>query len=201
MVVGLGNPGPSYAATRHNIGFSVVRLLLARSGGVHLRPAFGGLVGSGTLGGSPVCFCLPMSYMNRSGSPVDDLSQALGVDSQKVLVIHDDLDLPFGTVRCKARGGHGGHNGLKDIARRIGRDHPRVRFGIGRPPSGVTVADHVLGEWTAEESAELETRARHAAAAVEGILAHGLENAMNQFNVRSTKRDEHPPSETLKTFD
>ena len=91
---------------------------------VQLRPAFGGLVGSGTLGSAPVCFCLPMSYMNRSGSPVGDLSQALGVDSQGVLVIHDDLDLPFGTVRCKARGGHGGHNGLKDIARRIGRDHP-----------------------------------------------------------------------------
>ncbi|MBO87216.1 MAG: aminoacyl-tRNA hydrolase [Deltaproteobacteria bacterium] len=201
MVVGLGNPGPSYSATRHNVGFLVVRRVLAQAGGVRLRPAFGGLVGSGRVQDSPVVFCLPMSYMNRSGTPVGDLSQAVGVESQNVLVVHDDLDLPFGTVRCKKSGGHGGHNGLRDIARRIGREHPRVRFGIGRPPSGISVSDHVLGDWTDAERDNLEERIDNAAAAVKAILESGLEQAMNQFNVRSPSGSGHPPSETPKTLD
>ena len=199
VIVGLGNPGPSYSPTRHNVGFSVVRALLSQTGGARLRPAFGGLVGSGAIGTSPVVFCLPMTYMNRSGGPVGDLVDVLGIEADRVLVVHDDLDLSFGTVRCKKRGGHGGHNGLRDIARRIGREHPRVRFGIGRPSPGVSVSDHVLGTWTKAEQAALDLRVEQAASAVEAILRNGLDQAMNQFNVRAPTGAGHPPSETPKT--
>ena len=130
-----------------------------------------------------------------------DLADALGVAPERVLVVHDDLDLPFGTIRCKKRGGHGGHNGLRDITRRIGRDFPRVRVGIGRPPAGVSVPDHVLGRWTPDEEMHLRQPLTQAVAAVEAIVRMGLEKAMNQFNVRASSGLEHPPSETPKTLD
>lgn len=199
LVVGLGNPGPAYARTRHNVGFSVVRQLLERSGGVRLRPALGGLVGTGQLAGVPVTYCLPMTYMNRSGGPVGELVQALGLPAERVLVVHDDLDLDFGTVRCKKRGGHGGHNGLRDIARRLGGQHPRIRFGIGRPRAGMSVPDHVLGAWTPDEVERVDDRIEHAASAVEVALRGGLDTAMNQFNVRVAAAAGHPQRKTPTT--
>jgi len=201
LIVGLGNPGPAYLHTRHNVGFSVVRQLLTQMGGLRLRPALGGVVGSGQLGGAPVTICQPMTYMNRSGGPVGDLAEALGIPAHQVLVIHDDLDLPFGTIRCKKRGGHGGHNGLRDIARRIGRDHPRVRFGIGRPGEGEAVSDHVLGPWSDKEQLRINDHLSRAAAAVEATVTLGLDAAMNQFNVRVPLAAEHPPRKTPRASD
>ena len=199
MVVGLGNPGPAYVHTRHNVGFSVVHTLIARMGGVSLRPALGGLVGHGHLHGRPICACLPMTYMNSSGGPVGDLASVLGVPAERVLVVHDDLDLPVGTIRCKKRGGHGGHNGLRDIARRIGREHPRLRFGIGRPQGGQTVSDHVLGSWVEDERPHIDALLTTAASAVEAVVGHGLDAAMNQFNVRVSPAAGQPPSKQPTT--
>jgi PTH1 family peptidyl-tRNA hydrolase len=184
LVVGLGNPGPSYIATRHNVGFEVVRTLTARSGDLQLRPALGAHVGVGRIGAAPVVVALPMNFMNRSGGPVADLVSAYEVLPKRILVVHDDLDLAFGRVCCKDGGGHGGHNGLRDIARRVGSDFLRVRVGIGRPPDGTSVSDHVLGPWSESEMALLESLLEHATSAVENVIIDGIQSAMNQFNTR-----------------
>ena len=184
LVVGLGNPGPSYRATRHNVGFEVVQTLLSRRGGPRLQPGLGAHVGVGRLGSAAAAFALPMTFMNRSGGPVGDLATIYEIPAERVLVVHDDLDLAFGSIRCKVGGGHGGHNGLRDIARRIGRDFLRVRVGIGRPPDGVSVSDHVLGRWNESEQAATAALLEHASKAAESIVTDGIQAAMNQFNAR-----------------
>lgn len=192
LVVGLGNPGPSYNDTRHNVGFQVAQALTSRLGGLRLQPAFGALMAVGRIQSTPVALALPMTFMNRSGGPVGDIASALGISSQHVLVVHDDLDLAFGRIRCKAGGGHGGHNGLRDIARRIGREFLRVRVGIGRPPDGISVSDHVLGSWNKSEQAARSGLLDHAADAVESVVSNGVQTAMNQFNTRQPAADWDP---------
>lgn len=192
LVVGLGNPGPPYNNTRHNVGFQVVQTLASRLGGLRLQPAFGALMAVGGISSTPVGLVLPMTFMNRSGGPVGDISFALGVPSERVLVVHDDLDLAFGRIRCKAGGGHGGHNGLRDIARRVGREFLRVRVGIGRPPDGISVSDHVLGSWNESEQAARSALLDHVADAVESIVNDGIQAAMNQFNTRQPAAGRDP---------
>jgi PTH1 family peptidyl-tRNA hydrolase len=137
--------------------------------------------------------------MNRSGGPVGNLVDSLGILPGNVLVIHDDLDLPFGTVRCKRSGGHGGHNGLRDIAQHIGSSHPRIRFGIGRPQAGITVSDHVLGTWSESETERITNCLTNAASAVETVIQSGLDAAMNHFNVRALPVPGQPPSKQPTT--
>jgi len=192
LVVGLGNPGPSYNETRHNVGFQVVRTLTARLGHHRLRPGLGAHVGVGGLGSTSAVFALPMTFMNRSGGPVGDLASVYGIPTERILVVHDDLDLAFGRIRCKAGGGHGGHNGLRDIARRVGREFLRVRVGIGRPPDGISVSDHVLGSWNESEKAVTADLLEHAANAVESIVTDGIHAAMNQFNTRQPQAGRDP---------
>ena len=184
LVVGLGNPGKRYAGTRHNVGFDVVTRLGARFGIRADSPQLGSLTGSGEVGGQKVQLVLPQSFMNLSGQPVGSIAGYYKVPPEEVVVVHDDLDLPFGDVRCKAGGGHGGHNGLRDLHRHIGPDYLRVRVGIGRPPEGRQTVDHVLSPWTTEERAALDPVVDTAADAVEAILHDGVRAAMNRFNVR-----------------
>jgi PTH1 family peptidyl-tRNA hydrolase len=185
LVVGLGNPGRRYAATRHNIGFTVIETLAHRWSIPVEGKQLGSLVGVGRIGSDKALLARPQSFMNRSGQPVRSLMGYFKLDAEAVLVVHDDLDLAFGRVQVKRGGGHGGHNGLRDVNKHVGKDYVRVRFGVGRPPEGWDTADYVLGKWNTAEQSDLPGAVGRAADAVEGVLRDGLEVAMNRFNVRT----------------
>ena len=187
LVVGLGNPGPEYAETRHNVGVRVVGLLAARAGGgrfsTHTSNAD---VLEGRLAGRRAVLAVPRTFMNVSGGPVAGLLRYYGVEPTDLVVVHDDLDLGFGVVRLKQGGGEGGHNGLRSISGAIGtKDYLRVRFGIGRPPGRQDPADFVLKRFSGAERKELEFAVDLAADAAEALLRDGLEPAQNRFHALS----------------
>jgi PTH1 family peptidyl-tRNA hydrolase len=184
LVVGLGNPGRRYAATRHNVGFSVIENLAQRWSIPADGKQLGSLVGGGRVAGDKAMLARPQSFMNRSGHPVRSLLGYFKLDTDKLVVAHDDLDLPFGRVQVKRGGGHGGHNGLRDINKHAGKDYIRVRVGVGRPPEGWDVADYVLGKWNTGEKSEISAVVDCASDAIETVLRDGLDGAMNKFNVR-----------------
>ncbi len=187
LIVGLGNPGPRYAATRHNAGFLVADELADRIGrSFKAHKSAGGRPADlveGRLAGQPVVLAKPRSYMNESGGPIVAISRFYKVDVARLVVIHDELDLPFGGLRLKRGGGEGGHNGLKSTSAALGsKEYLRVRFGIGRPPGRQDPADYVLREWAAAERKELAFFLDRAADAVETLIGKGLEAAQNEFN-------------------
>jgi PTH1 family peptidyl-tRNA hydrolase len=183
LVIGLGNPGPRYAATRHNAGFMVVGLLAERIGGRFKSHKSRGDVIEGRLAGHPVVLAKPRSYMNESGGPIAAIARFYKVPVERITVVHDDLDLPFGSLRLKRGGGDGGHNGLRSTTSALGsKDYLRVRFGIGRPPGRQDPADYVLREFDVAERKEVPFLVDRAADAVEALLAQGLEAAQNEFN-------------------
>jgi peptidyl-tRNA hydrolase, PTH1 family len=186
LVVGLGNPGPKYADTRHNVGFAVVERLAARAG--ERFKAHRGLadVAETRLAGTRVVLAKPRSYMNVSGGPVASVLKYYGVDPGSLVVVHDDLDLGFGTIRVKLGGGEGGHNGLRSISQSLGtRDYLRARFGIGRPPGRQDPADFVLRRFSSAERTEVELAVELCADAVEALLSDGLEPTQNRFHALS----------------
>ena len=184
LVVGLGNPGPDYAGTRHNVGFLVVEELAERARGrfaKHKRAH--AQVAEERLQGHRAVLAKPSSYMNESGGPVTGLLDFYKVPMERLVVIHDELDIPFGTLRLKLGGGDNGHNGLKSIRRSTGSgDFYRVRVGIGRPPGRQEPADFVLKPWASVERKELPMLVSDAADAVELLVHEGLERAQNRFN-------------------
>ena len=186
LVIGLGNPGPAYAGTRHNAGFMVVTLLAERLG-ARFKP-FRGAGGraeivEARLAGAPVVFARPQSFMNESGGPVASIARFYTVPVEQVIVVHDDLDLPFGALRLKRGGGDGGHNGLRSITVSLGgRGYLRVRLGIGRPPGRQDPADYVLRNFSTAERKDLGFHVDRAADAVEVLLRNGLEAAQNAYN-------------------
>ncbi|MDT4916132.1 MAG: peptidyl-tRNA hydrolase, family [Pseudonocardiales bacterium] len=186
LVVGLGNPGPRYAATRHNAGFLVVDLLADRIGGrfkAHKSSSGRADVLEGRLAGVPVVLAKPRSYMNESGGPVVSVARFFKIPLERIVVVHDELDLPFGALRLKLGGGDGGHNGLRSVSAALGaKDYLRVRFGIGRPPGRQDPADFVLKEFAATERKDLAFFVDRAADAVEALLTDGLEPAQNTYN-------------------
>jgi len=184
LIVGLGNPGQAYAETRHNVGFWVVAAAAAEAG-MRFRRHGEVLRAGGRLAGQAVTLAKPQSYMNRSGPVVAGLIGELGLDLSEVIVIHDDLDLDPGRLRIKARGGHGGHNGVLSIIDTLESDRfARVKIGIGRPPDGVGAADYVLAPVSARERAVLDEAVQQAVRAVECWVSEGLMTAMNRFNVK-----------------
>ncbi len=187
LVVGLGNPGPEYAETRHNVGVRVVELLAARAGGGRFsKHKSNADVLEGRLAGRRAVLAVPRTYMNVSGGPVAGLLRYYGVEATDLVVVHDDLDLGFGVVRLKQGGGEGGHNGLRSISASIGtKDYLRVRFGIGRPPGRQDPADFVLKRFSGAERKELEFAVDLAADAAEALLRDGLEPAQNRFHALS----------------
>ena len=187
LVVGLGNPGPAYADTRHNVGFGVVDLLAARAGGGRFsKHRSNADVLEGRLAGRRVVLAKPRTYMNVSGGPVTGLVRYFSVAAEDLVVVHDDLDLGFGVIRLKRGGGEGGHNGLRSISASLGtKDYLRVRFGIGRPPGRQDPADYVLKRFSGTERKELEFAIDLAADAAEALLADGLEPAQNRFHALS----------------
>ena len=189
LVVGLGNPGPSYAGNRHNIGAMVLDELAARAG-VKLSPGKGKrartLIGEGRLAGRRVVLARPTAYMNESGGPVRGLLDYHSIPPTDLVVLHDELDIPFASVRLKRGGGEGGHNGLRSISRSTGtRDYLRVRVGIGRPPGRQDPADFVLKDFSATERKERGLLVAEAADAAEELLAQGLEAAQNVVHPRT----------------
>jgi len=183
LVVGLGNPGPRYAGNRHNAGFFVLDLLAERIGGRFKAHRGRCDVVEGRVAGVPVVLAKPKSYMNESGGPIVAISRFYKVPVSRITVVHDELDLPFGTLRLKRGGGDGGHNGLRSATSALGsRDYARVRFGIGRPPGRQDPAEYVLRDFSAAERKELDYLVDRAADAVEALLAQGLEVAQNKFN-------------------
>jgi PTH1 family peptidyl-tRNA hydrolase len=186
LVVGLGNPGPEYAETRHNIGVQVVSLLGGRVGGRFGRHKANADVLEGRLADRRVVLAVPRTYMNVSGGPVAGLLRYYSVPPADLVVVHDDLDLGFGVVRLKQGGGEGGHNGLRSISASIGtKDYLRVRIGIGRPPGRQDPADFVLKRFSGAERKELDFAVDLAADAAEALLRDGLEPAQNRFHALS----------------
>src|SRR5579875_853056 len=184
LVVGLGNPGPNYARTRHNLGYLVADRLAARLGSTfktHKRS--GADIVTGRLAGCSVVLAKPRSYMNDSGRQVAPLAKFYSVPPADIVVIHDDLDLDFGRIRLKLGGGEGGHNGLRSVAAALGtKDFQRVRIGIGRPPGRKDPAAFVLENFTPSERAEVPTICEQAADATELLIELGLEPAQNQVH-------------------
>lgn len=184
VVVGLGNPGEEYARTRHNAGAKAVELLAERAGASFKRHKSGCLVAETSIAAVPVALARPTSYMNESGGPVGRLVRWYKVAPADLVVVHDEIDIPFGDVRIKLGGGTAGHNGLRSIVSHLGtKDFVRVRVGVGRPRSGAA-ASHVLDAFSAQERKELPFLLDAAADAVERILDAGLERAMNEVNTR-----------------
>ncbi|MCP2275155.1 aminoacyl-tRNA hydrolase [Nocardia amikacinitolerans] len=184
LVVGLGNPGPEYERTRHNVGFLVADVLAERVGGrfaVHKKS--GADLLQARLDGRQVLIAKPRSYMNLSGRPVAALARFFSVPPTEVIVVHDELDLPFGAVKLKRGGGEGGHNGLRSISSALTtKDYVRTRIGIGRPPGRQDPADFVLKPFSTPERKEVPVIVEQAADAVELLLRVGLETAQNQLH-------------------
>jgi len=186
LVVGLGNPGPAYAGNRHNAGFLVLDVLAGRLGG-RFRPrgradVLEGRLG-GTTGGPRLVLAKPRSFMNESGGPVAAVRSFFSVPIDHVLVVHDELDLPYGVLRVKVGGGDNGHNGLRSLRRSLGSgDFARVRIGIGRPPGRQDPADYVLRDFAASERMDLDAHVETAADAVESLLTSGLAATQTAFN-------------------
>ncbi len=185
LVVGLGNPGPGYAATRHNVGQMVLDELASRGGLAFKTHKTNATVAEGRLapGGPRFILAKPNTYMNVSGGPVSQLLRFYSLDPSHLIVVHDELDIPFDTLRLKSGGGHGGHNGVRDIIAAIGTgDFARVRVGVGRPPGSQAAADHVLRAFSSAERKTLPILTADAADAVEQIAAEGVTAAQNRFH-------------------
>jgi PTH1 family peptidyl-tRNA hydrolase len=187
LVAGLGNPGPEYAHNRHNVGFMVAdRLREKLRGAGAFREKFSGELAKGSLGNQEVVVLRPHTFMNRSGRSVQAAAAFFQIAVQDIVVVHDDLDLPWQTVRVKVGGGSGGHNGLKSVTEQLGSpDYLRVRLGIGRPADTASAGSSerwVLSDFSEMESRELPDVLDRAVRAVETILEKGAPRAMNEFN-------------------
>ena len=184
LVVGLGNPGPTYASTRHNVGYLVADVLAARMGASwKSHKASHAEVIEGRLAGERVVLGRCRSYMNDSGGPVSAMAKFFDVEPDHLIAIHDELDIDFGALRIKFGGGDNGHNGLKSIRQSIGTgDFYRVRVGIGRPPGRQSVHDFVLKPYSSAERKDLPTYVEEAADAIESLITQGLEATQSAFN-------------------
>ena len=190
LVVGLGNPGATYRRNRHNVGFHLVDGLAAHAG-ARWRTAPDGVWCTPRLAGTPVLLCKPHTFMNRSGQAVARMAARHEIPVERTLVVHDDVDLPFGTLRIKKGGGHGGHNGLRSIVAGLGESgFLRVRVGIGRPQDGDVVA-WVLGDMPPDQHEDLAKVLSRAQEATLAILQHGIAQAANTFNVRTQPGADH----------
>jgi len=203
LVVGLGNPGRKYAGNRHNVGFRVIDELARRHGITGFRDKFGSDVATGMFELDKVVLQKPMEYMNRSGFAVQRAADFYGLEAERIVVIHDDIDLDVGRLKLKRSGGHGGHNGLRSLIEQLGsRDFARIRCGVGKPGphqsagNGNTaaaagerdrrVSGYVLSDFPSAQAGTVEQLIDRAADAVESVVARGITASMNEFNIRET---------------
>jgi PTH1 family peptidyl-tRNA hydrolase len=185
LLVGLGNPGKEYEATRHNVGFLVVEDVARAAGFAVDRKKFAALLGEGTVAGVKTLVVEPQTFMNLSGEAVGAAARFYKVATEDVVVVHDDLDLEFGRVQIKAGGGHAGHNGLKSLVAHLGGpEFVRIRVGIGKPGGRKETVSHVLGGFDRKESEELPFVVQRAADAARCVLKDGPLKCMNEYNRR-----------------
>ena len=183
IIVGLGNPGPKYEATRHNLGFAVLDVFAGKCRAKVTTAAYGALVGRGRAAGVEALFVKPQTYMNRSGDAVAAALRVAGEGPDELIVVHDDLDIPLGRIKIKKSGGDGGHNGVGSVMAEVGTgDFVRVRLGIGRPPEGGNAVDYVLSPFADEEQEAVSSLVDKAVEALYVIVREGAGKAMNLFN-------------------
>lgn len=199
MIVGLGNPGNEYADTRHNVGWMLLDALAGHLRITEWRSREKGMVAEGRIGSEKVLLVKPLTYMNNSGECVGPLMRWYKLAPEDVMVAHDDMDIPIGTIRIRKKGSAGGHNGIKSLLQHIGAEEfGRIRIGIGRPPAGWTVINHVLAKFTAEERAEIGHAIDYLIPAVECMVLEGADMAMNKFNPKKPKKAQKAPVQKIK---
>ncbi|WP_026553837.1 aminoacyl-tRNA hydrolase [Arthrobacter sp. 35W] len=185
LVVGLGNPGPGYSRNRHNIGYMVVEELASRVGSSFKSHKARALVAEGRLGigGPKLILAKSLTFMNLTGGPTAALAKFFDIEADHVVAVHDEIDIPFDTIKLKLGGGEGGHNGLRDISKTLGtKDYYRVRVGVGRPPGRQDAADHVLKDFSSTEAKELPFLIGDAADATELLITDSLVAAQQKFH-------------------
>lgn len=188
LVVGLGNPGPSYALTRHNAGFMVLDFFLKGLGNPPTKNDFKSVVSKFKIDGEDVLTLQPQTFMNRSGEAVRAISDFYKIPLDNLIVVYDEIDLPFGTIRLQKNRGAGGHNGIKDIIEKMGsNDFTRIRVGVGRPLGPQSVADYVLQKFSQDEFEKLPEILNRCGEALESIIFDGLAKASNKFNTSEEK--------------
>lgn len=195
LVAGLGNPGSEYASTKHNLGFLTVDEIGKRAGIDLKKKKFSGVCGEGTFNNDKLILLKPETYMNRSGESVSTAASFYQIPAENIIIVHDELDLPAGTVRIKAGGGSAGHKGVMSVMGELGNgDFIRVRIGIGKPGEKQGTVSHVLTKFSKEEREIVSESVLRAADAVLEIIQHGLQKAMNKYNVRpeSEESTAHP---------
>ncbi|KAM7471149.1 hypothetical protein LguiA_009332 [Lonicera macranthoides] len=187
LIVGLGNPGKLYIGTRHNVGFELVDAIAEAEGISMSSVSFKSTFGKGFVGNAPVLLAKPQTYMNASGASVEAIVSYYNIPSKQVLVIYDDLDLPFAKLRLLPKGGHGGHNGMRSVIKHLNgsRDFPRLRIGIGRPPGNMSTINFVLSRFNKQENEELDFAFQNGLEAVRILLSEGFDKSATFVN--STK--------------
>ena len=191
LIVGLGNPGREYRASRHNVGFMALDGMARRFGGAFTRRQANALYAARRLAGAPVVLAKPQSYMNLSGRSVASLLKFYDLPLVRLLVIFDEIDLPLGALRLRPQGGTAGHRGMQSIVETLGsQDFPRLRIGVGRPPGRMEAAAYVLQDFDQADWPLVESTLKRAGDAVEVFVTEGIEAAMNRFNARMADEDE-----------
>ena len=187
LIVGLGNPGRQYEATRHNMGFDVIDKLVEEYNVPQSGVKFNAMYGKGRIGGQSVILMKPLSYMNLSGGPIREMANYFKIDPEtEMIVIYDDIDLDPGQLRIRKKGSAGGHNGIKHIIQQLGtQNFVRIKVGVGAKPKGWDLADYVLGRFDKEDRALIEEAQERACKAVELILTDSVDAAMNEYNKKT----------------
>lgn len=196
LIVGLGNPDKKYAANRHNVGFHVLDRLAAKLGVSITDRRFQGLFGKATVGGHTLLLLKPTTFMNASGEAAAKAANFYKIPAKQVAVVYDDIDLAFPRLRLRAGGSHGGHRGVESVIAALGtRDFPRLRIGVGRPPSGMDPIAYVLSDFCPAEQPEIAKTIDQAVDAALSLVGEGLEKTMTHFNRRVTPAEQPNPCE------
>lgn len=198
IFVGLGNPTPEYAATKHNVGFMLADSLANKLSATNWHEKFNALVAESFFDGEKILIVKPQTFMNLSGEAVAPIVNFYKIDVENLVVVHDDMDLPLGTIRLRPKGSGGGHHGIESIIQHLGtQNFPRIRIGVGRPPKNWTVNHHVLSPFTQDDAQKISAAINELAPAVLCIFKEGINNAMNKFNPKRKKAS--ADSETLSS--
>ncbi len=185
IIVGLGNPEPEYSRTRHNMGFDVINQLAKKNNIELSRTKYNAIYGTGIINGEKVILIKPLTFMNNSGDSVVEFVKFYKEDMKNILVIYDDMDTEIGTIRVRAKGGAGSHNGIKSVVSKLNsEDFPRIRVGIGRPKTEYDRIDYVIGQIPDEEYLELQKGEKIAVEATEYWIENGIDNTMNKYNIK-----------------
>ncbi|MCR5177043.1 MAG: aminoacyl-tRNA hydrolase [Anaerovibrio sp.] len=202
IIAGLGNPGNEYAKSRHNVGWMFVDALAKNLDIDNWKARENGMVAEGRIGSEKVLLVKPMTYMNNSGECIGPLMRWYKLEPDDLVVVHDDMDIPAGTVRIRKKGSAGGHNGIKSIIAHVGDENfGRVRIGIGRPLPGWSVVDYVLAAFSEEDAEKIRDSINYLLPAVECIITEDIDKAMNQYNPKKAKKKKVKDTEEASTDD